>query len=84
MKERLQLCEQLLSRPPERADCIVWLKVAPASLPQLEVSHGQVTFYNGVHLSGLAGSAEHADRFDVPPIEVLTMSPERRADPSGG
>ena len=76
MARRLQLCEQLLSREPERGDCIVWLKVAPASLPQLEVTHGQVTFYNGVHLSGLAGSAEHADRFVVPPLEVLTMSPD--------
>jgi hypothetical protein len=76
MKRRLELCEQLLRREPERGDCIVWLKVAPASLPQLEVTHGQVTFYNGVHLSGLVGKAEHADRFKIPPIEVLTLSPE--------
>jgi hypothetical protein len=56
IERRLKLCENVLSREPERGDCIVWLKVAPASLPQLEVTHGQVTFYNGVHLSGLVGS----------------------------
>jgi hypothetical protein len=44
--QRLDLCAQVLSRPPERGNCIVWLRLAPTSLPQYEVTHGQVTFYN--------------------------------------
>jgi hypothetical protein len=54
----------------------VWLRTAPASLPQLEVTHGQVTLYNAVHIAGLAGIAEHADRFRVPPTEILELTDE--------
>ena len=69
--ERLPLCEQVLAREAFKADCIVWLRLAPAFLPQYEVTHGQVTFYNASYLSGQIGHLELADRFQVPPIEVL-------------
>ena len=69
--ERLKLCEQVLTQAPYRGDCIVWLRLAPTSLPQYEVTHGQVTFYNAAYLSGFVGHPELADRFHVPPMEVL-------------
>lgn len=75
--QRINLCEEMLARPVRRADCIVWLRLAPTSLPQLEVTHGQVTFYNADYLSSFIGHPELADRFQVPPIEVL----EPQADP---
>ena len=75
---RLQLCEQVLSREPYRADCIVWLRIAPTSLPQHEVTHGQVTFYNAAVLSGCIGHPEFADQFTVPPMEILTPLPPER------
>jgi hypothetical protein len=40
--QRLPLCEQVLTRPARRADCVVWLRLAPTHLPQYEVTHGQV------------------------------------------
>jgi hypothetical protein len=69
--QRLNLCEQILTRPPYRGDCIVWLRLAPTSLPQYEVTHGQVTFYNAAYLSGFVGHPELADQFDVAPAEIL-------------
>ena len=75
---RLQLCEQVLAREPYRAHCIVWLRLAPTSLPQHEVTHGQVTFYNAAVLSGCIGHPELADQFAVPPMEVLTPLPPER------
>jgi len=38
--QRIKLCEEILARPVRRADCIVWLRLAPTSLPQWEVTHG--------------------------------------------
>ncbi|RFZ48540.1 hypothetical protein MSS2_04707 [Mycobacterium marinum] len=73
---RLKLCEQILLRPAQRADCIVWLRLAPTSLPQCEVTHGQVTFYNADFLSSFVGHPEHADRFKVPPVEILDPQQE--------
>ncbi|HTH90471.1 hypothetical protein [Mycobacterium sp.] len=73
---RLQLCENVLIREPARGDCIVWLRLAPTSLPQSEVSHGQVTFYNASYLRGFVGHPELADRFKVQPMEVLATSPD--------
>lgn len=70
--KRLQLCEQILTREAYRGTCIVWLRLAPTSLPQYEVTHGQVTFYNASYLSAFIGQPELADRFQVPPMEVLT------------
>jgi hypothetical protein len=49
---RLQLCEQVLTPPPYRGDCIVWLRLAPTFLREHDVTHGQVTFYNASYLSG--------------------------------
>lgn len=72
---RLQLCEQVFTREPYRADCIVWLRLAPTSLPQHEVSWGPVTFYNASYLSAFIGQPEFADRFQVPPMEVLKPLP---------
>jgi hypothetical protein len=69
--QRIKLCEEILARPVRRADCIVWLRLAPTSLPQREVTHGQVTFYNADYLSSFIGRPHLADRFQVPPIEVL-------------
>ncbi len=75
--QRLQLCEQILTREAHREDCIVWLRLAPTSLPQNEATHGQVTFYNASYLSAVIGQPELADRFEVPPMEVLTpLAPE--------
>lgn len=73
---RLRLCENVLTRPAARGDCIVWLRVAPTSLPQYEVTHGQVTFYNASYLRGFVGRPEFADRFKVPPMEVLNPPSE--------
>ena len=70
--QRLRLCEQILKREPYRGDCIVWLRLEPASLPQHEVTHGQVTFYNASYLSAFIGHPELAHRFNVRPTEVLT------------
>lgn len=69
--QRIQLCEEILARPVRRADCIVWLRLAPTSLPQWEVTHGQVAFYNADVLSSFVGHPELAHRFKVPPMEVL-------------
>jgi hypothetical protein len=71
--QRLPLCEQILTRPPIKADCIVWLRLAPTHLPQYEVNHGDVTFYNASYLSGHVGHPELADHFQVPPTEVLAL-----------
>jgi hypothetical protein len=70
--QRLPLCEQVLTRGAVKADCIVWLRLAPTHLSQFEVTHGEVTFYNASYLSGHVGHPELADRFQVPPVEVLT------------
>lgn len=71
--QRLPLCEQILTRPPTKADCIVWLRLAPTHLPQYEVTHGDVTFYNASYLSGHIGHPELAHHFQVPPTEVLVL-----------
>lgn len=77
---RLQLCEQVLTRPPYRGDCIVWLRLAPTFLREHDVTHGQVTFYNASYLSGFVRHPEGADEFfDVVPTEVLTPPPPERA-----
>lgn len=70
--ERLPLCEQILTRPPAKADCIVWLRLEPTHLPQYEVTHGDVTFYNASYLSAHIGHPELAGHFQVPPMEVLS------------
>lgn len=73
---RLQLCEQILTRPPYRGDCIVWLRLAPTFLREHDVSHGQVTFYNASYLSGFIRHPDGAGEFfDTVPIEVLTPPP---------
>lgn len=70
---RLQLCEQVLTRPPYRGDCIVWLRLAPTFLREHDVSHGQVTFYNASYLSGFTRQPEGADEFfSVVPAEILS------------
>ncbi|ORB85477.1 hypothetical protein B1987_18680 [Mycobacterium kansasii] len=76
---RIQLCEQVLTRPPYRGDCIVWLRLAPTFLRKHDVTHGQVTFYNASYLSGFVRDPKGADAFfDVVPTEVLTPPlPER-------
>jgi hypothetical protein len=72
--ERIAMCENILSRDVERGDCIVWLRLAPASLPRYEVGHGQVTFYNASYLtSALRDPANVANLFTVVPSEVLTF-----------
>jgi hypothetical protein len=71
--QRINLCEEILARPVRRADCVVWLRLAPTSLPQLEVTHRQVTFYNADYLRSFIGRPDLADRFQVPPIEVLDL-----------
>jgi hypothetical protein len=77
---RLELCERVLARPPLRADCIVWLRLAPTFLPEPDVTHGQVTFYNASHLSSFIGHPERASEFfDVVPTEVLVPVPPERA-----
>jgi hypothetical protein len=72
--QRLKMCEEMLAKPAQRADCVVWLRLAPTSLPQWEVTHGQVTFYNADYLSSFIGHPELADRFTVAPTEVLDPS----------
>lgn len=71
--QRLNLCEQILAREPNRSDCVVWLRLAPTLLPQLEVTHGQVTFYNAAYLSGFVGHPDLGDRFKVAPTEILEV-----------
>lgn len=73
--ERLGLCEQMLAREPARGDCIVWLRLAPTSLPQWEVRHGPVTFYNASVLAGYIAFPQRArQKMKFPPWEVLTPS----------
>ena len=77
---RIQLCEQVLARPPYRGDCIVWLRLEPTFLPEHDVTHGQVTFYNASYISGFVRHPLGADEFfDVVPTEVLTPVPPERA-----
>jgi hypothetical protein len=77
---RLQLCEQVLRRPPYRGDCIVWLRLAPTFLRETDVSHGQVTFYNASYLSGFVRQPEGANEFfKVVPTEVVNPPPSQRA-----
>jgi hypothetical protein len=77
---RLQLCEQVLIRPPYRGDCIVWLRLAPTFLPCPDITHGQVTFYNASYLSGFVRQPDGADEFfDVVPSEVLAPPVPERA-----
>ena len=72
VSERLAICETVLRREVERGDCIVWLRLAPASLPRYELSHGQVTFYNASYLSSaLRDPANAAALFGVPPTEAI-------------
>jgi hypothetical protein len=72
--QRLKMCEEMLARPAQRADCVVWLPLAPTPLPQWEVTHGQVPLYNADYLSIFIGHPELADRFTVAPPEVLDPS----------
>jgi hypothetical protein len=81
--QRLPLCEQVLTREALRADCVVWLRLAPTHLPQYEVTHGQVTFYNASYLSGHIGHPELAHHFQVAPVEVLTPPDVPPLVPSG-
>lgn len=76
--ERIALCEKVICRPPVRGDCVVWLRLAPASLPHREVQHGQVTFYQAAWLAAHAGHPEWADHFTTVPSEVLA-----EPDPNG-
>ncbi len=77
---RLQLCEQVLTRPPYRGDCIVWLRLAPAFLREHDITHGQVTFYNASYISGFVRQPEGADKFfDVVPVEVLAPASRVRS-----
>lgn len=76
---RLQLCGNVLTREPERADCIVWLRLEPATLPQNEVSHGQVTFYNAAFLTSAIGDPSTAGNFKVSPVELLNLPPAEAA-----
>jgi hypothetical protein len=34
--QRLELCEKILTSEPYQGDCIVWLRLAPATLPQFD------------------------------------------------
>lgn len=77
---RLQLCDNVLTRMPDRGDCIIWLRLEPATLPRNEVSHGQVTFYNAQLLTSAIGHPEAAGRFSVPPTELLNLT-SREATP---
>lgn len=77
---RLQLCEQVLTRPPYRGDCIVWLRLKPTFIRDPDVTHGQVTFYNASYLSGFVRHPEEADKFfKVVPTEVLKPPPLEHA-----
>lgn len=69
--QRIKFCEEILVRPARNADCIVWLRLAPTSLPQWQVTHGEVTFYNADYLSSFIGHPELAHHFQVAPMEVL-------------
>jgi hypothetical protein len=73
--QRLDLCARILARPPERGDCIIWLRLSAANLPQYEVTHGQVTFYNAAYLSAFVKhpipTAELPKHFKASPSEIL-------------
>lgn len=76
---RYELCIQVLTRQADRDDCIVWLRLEPATLPQNEVTHGQVTFYNAAFLTSAIGNPKAATQFKVPPVELLNLSPTESA-----
>jgi hypothetical protein len=76
---RLELCQNVLTRQPDRGDCVVWLRLEPATLPQNEVVHGQVAFYNAAFLTSAIGDPSTAGRFKVPPVELLNLTPTAAA-----
>jgi hypothetical protein len=76
---RLQLCQNVLVRQPDRGDCVVWLRLEPATLPRNEVQHGQVAFYNAAFLTSAIGDPSTACRFKVPPVELLNLTPTAAA-----
>jgi hypothetical protein len=68
----MELCERVLAWEAPRGDCVVWLRLAPTSLPQWEVNHGPVTFYNASVLAGYIAFPQNAgDKMKFPPWEVL-------------
>lgn len=69
--ERLQLCENVLRREAPRGDCVVWLRLGPASLHQGEANHGPVTFYQASFLAGYIAFPRNAEKMKFPPWEVL-------------
>ncbi|MBF6227131.1 hypothetical protein IU470_18720 [Nocardia abscessus] len=71
--QRSQQCQEFLVRPPEKADCIVWLRLEPAFMHEFEVTHGQVTFYSAQLLAACVGHPEWAGHFTVVPQEVLDL-----------
>ncbi|MFE4456096.1 hypothetical protein ACFROC_01950 [Nocardia tengchongensis] len=71
--QRAQLCDQILLRRPQKADCIVWLRFGSAYPYQDEVTHGQVTLYIAQLLGACVGRPEWAHNFAVVPQEVLDL-----------
>lgn len=45
--ERLQLCVDILTRPPESGDCVLWLAFYNAQVDPLQLPIGPVTFIEG-------------------------------------
>ncbi|KXF53099.1 hypothetical protein AXA44_45220 [Rhodococcus sp. SC4] len=78
--QRADLCEAVLRQHAQKADCIVWLRLDSAVPHQVEVTHGQVTFYHAPLLAECLGHPERVGDFTVIPAEVLGLDPQIQGD----
>lgn len=78
--QRADLCGKILRKGAQKSDCIVWLRLEPAVPHQVEVTHGQVTFYHAPLLTQCLGHPERARDFTVIPAEVLDLDPLIQGD----
>ncbi|MEV0434891.1 hypothetical protein [Nocardia sp. NPDC050413] len=75
--QKAALCESVLTEPPKKGDCVVWLRVDGAQMRRMEVSHGGVTFYAAQLLGPVVGSVDTSPALKLRPSELAapTKSP---------
>lgn len=81
--ELLGLCERIITHPPFRSECVVWLRVEKAFIGVgTELTYGQVTMYDA---QVLAGNYQHPEKlekaFATIPTELLDSKLDRTATP---
>ncbi|MFI6217049.1 hypothetical protein ACIBCD_34045 [Nocardia brasiliensis] len=70
--QKLALCEAVLTEPPRKGDCVVWLCVDNAHIGNMEVSHNNVAFYAAQLLGSVVGSASTRSALNFHPPELAT------------